>query len=203
MIDGIKKFKLSAVMKKESHLLTCLQKLETQASAFCVADSTQLRSLISPKDGPVPTIIVRSSRVPDGWAETICECDVQLDVFEADFMGSMAYLTWIDDEFAIGIPVESIAALLEDHPLADKMFVVWVTKTEVVVHSIDRTENFDNRIEVAANSWRLGRFILDKEYAATKMAHFPALLSDGEQRTVNERGGPLYIMESLEPLRIL
>ena len=118
-------------------------------------------------------------------------------------MGSMAYLTWMDDELAIGIPVESIAALLEDHPLADKMFVVWVTKTEVVVHSIDRTESFDNRIEVAANGWRLGRFIPDKEYAASKMAHFPALLSDGEQRTLNERGGPLYIMESLLPLRIL
>lgn len=73
------------------------------------------------------------------------------------------------------------------------MLAVWVTETKLVLDYVDIDEQLYERMHVGQNSWRLGRFIPDMGYAASKKAQFTPLLSGGEMRTISERGEPLYL----------
>jgi hypothetical protein len=195
MIDSITTFNLNDVLANEPQLQPILDKLDEQVSSFHVADGKLLRSLLDEEDQQLPIIVIRSQRITDGWPATISECDAFLDVFQCDWMDSMSYLMWTGDGFAVGVPAEPISEILAQYPHCDQMLVAWVTETELVLDYVDMDDELYDRMDAAENVWRLGRFIPDKGYAASKMAQFPPLLSDEEMRTISERGKPLYIMD--------
>lgn len=195
MIDSITTFNLTDVLADEPQLQPILDKLAEQVSSFHVADGSLLGELLDEEHRNLPLIIIRSQRIPDGWPLTVEECDAFLDVFQWDWMDSMSYLMWTGDGFAVGVPAEPIAEILATYPRCDQMLIVWVTETELVLDYVDMDDELYDRMDAAENVWRLGRFIPDKEYAASKIAQFPPLLHDEELRTISERGEPLYIMD--------
>jgi hypothetical protein len=194
MIDSITTFNLTDVVADEPQLQPILDKLAAFVSGFHIADGTLLPSLLDEEDQKLPMIILRSQRIPDGWPLTVEECDGFLDVFQSDYMDSMSYLVWTGDGFAVGVPAEPIAEILATYPHCDQMLVVWVTETELVVDYVDMDDELYERMDAAKNSWRLGRYIPDKEYVASKMAQFPPLIFDEEMRIISERGEPLYLL---------
>jgi hypothetical protein len=195
MIDSITTYKLADVLIDEPQLQPILNAMAEKVSAFHIAEGALLGSLVEEEHRQLPLIILRSQRIPDGWPLTVEECDAFLDVLQSDYMDSMSYLVWTGDGFAVGVPAEPIAEILATYPRCDQMLVVWVTETELVLDYIDMDEQLYERMDVAQNSWRLGRFIPDKEYADAKLAQFPPLLSAKERRIISERGEPLYIMD--------
>jgi hypothetical protein len=195
MIDSTKTFNLTDVLVEEPQLQPILKTLAEEVSSFYIADGTLLRSLLDEEDQQLPMIIMRSQRIPDGWLLTVDESDAFLDVFQWDYMDSMSYLVWTGDGFAVGVPAEPIAEIFAKYPRCDQMVVVWITETELVLDHVDMDDELHERMNAAVNSWRLGRYIPDKEYAASKMAQFPPLLSAKEMRIIGERGEPLYIMD--------
>jgi hypothetical protein len=199
MIQEIITFDLADVLSNEPQLQALIDKLSTKHHAFSFGDTSQLPSLELGGKYPRPMLIVRSERVGDGWPETFTECDVVLDVFEGDFFRPMTYLSWANNDFSVGLPIEAINEVCEAHPLVGEVLVAWVTPTELVVHSIDLDERFETLTNLGIDSWRLGRFIPGDEYVASLKAGFPPLLSEHEYRTVDERGAPLYILEAIRP----
>ncbi|CAN7552565.1 hypothetical protein [Duganella sp. LjRoot269] len=195
MIDSITTFDLADVLLDEPQLQPILNTLAENVSAFHIADGTLLRSLLEEEHQQLPMIILRSQRIPDGWPLTVDECDAFLDVFQSDFMDSMSYLVWTGDGFSVGVPAEPIAEILATYPRCDQMLVAWVTETELVLDYVEMDDELYERMDAAENSWRLGRFIPDKQYAASKMAQFPPLISDREMCIISERGEPLYLMD--------
>jgi hypothetical protein len=195
MIDSITTYNLAQVLVDEPQLQPILNTMAEKVSSFYVTDGTLLGSLLAEEHRHLPMIILRSRRIPDSWPLTVDECDAYLEVFQADFMDSMSYLVWPGDGFAVGVPVEPIAEVLAKYVRCDQMLVAWITENELVLDHVDLDEELYERMHVAQNSWRLGRFIPDKEYAASKMAKFPPLLSDDEMRTISEQGEPLYLLD--------
>jgi hypothetical protein len=194
MIDSITTYGLAEVLVDEPQLHPILNTLSQKVSSFYIADGALLGSLLEEEHRQLPMIIIRSQRIPDGWPLTVEECDGFLDVFQSDYMDSMSYLVWTGDGFAVGVPAEPIAEILATYPRCDQMLVVWVTETELVVDYVDMDDELYERMDAAKNSWRLGRYIPDKEYVASKMAQFPPLISDEEMRIISERGEPLYLL---------
>lgn len=194
MIDSITTFDLADVLAEEPQLQPIFDTLAEKVSSFHIADATLLGSLVEEEHRQLPMIIIQSQRIPDGWPITVEECDAFLDIFESDFMNSMSYLVWTGDGFAVGVPAEPIVEILAKYRRCDQMLVVWVTETELVLDYVSMDDKLYERMDAAENSWRLGRIIPDKDYAATKLAQFPTLLSDTEMRIISERGEPLYLM---------
>ncbi len=195
MINSITTFDLADVLVDEPQLQPILNTLAEQVSSFYIADGTLLPSLLDQEGQQLPMIIMRSQRIPDGWPLTVEECDAFLDVFQSDYMDSMSYLVWTGDGFSVGVPAEQIAEILAKYPHCEQMLVVWATETELVLDYVDMDDELYERMNAAENSWRLGRFIPDEEYAASKLAQFPPPLSAKERRIISERGEPLYLMD--------
>lgn len=195
MIDSITTYNLAQVLVDEPQLQPILNMLAEKVSSFDVAEGKLLGSLVKEEHRQLPMIIIRSQRIKDGWPLTVEECDAFLDVFLSDFMDSMSYLVWRGHGFAVGVPAEAIAEILATYPRCDQMLVAWVTETELVLDYVAMDEQLYERIDAAENSWRLGRFIPDTQYAAAKMAQFPPLISDEEMCTISERGEPLYLVD--------
>ena len=203
MIDEMTAFDLVEALEGEPQLQAILERLAKRVSAFHIADGSLLSSFLEEEDEKLPVIIIRSQRILDGWPDEVNEPDIVLDIFQEDFFESISYLAWMGNDFSVGIPTEVLAEILSKFPRAPQILVIWITETELLLDYIDINDEFSERIEVAKNSWRLGRFIPDEDYVANKMAALPPQFSNDERRTLDERGGPLYIMESLEPLVVI
>jgi len=190
-------YDLNDVLQDEPELKRVLVELGKHVTAYAVLEGG-LPSIDEPAEADVLTIVMTSRHIAKDWPSDVNEVDVVVDPFDSSYVDSMSYLTWTAERISVGIKVEEIVALIQAHPRASTLRVAWVTADEVSLNSIEISDYWLDKFEIADTLYMLSRYIPDEEFIATKMASFPPPLVPDEKRVLHAENHLVHIATAVK-----
>lgn len=187
---------LEFALAHSPELAAIIQRMGDTPHAVYVGKRGALPGIFKEERFEDPLLIIRSARLTDDWGNETDGPNFTLDGCDAGF-DSNSYLTWPGSEFTLSIDSYDVRGIFNDSYRSACVSVLWVTQNTITHTTFTIHKDFLDFAHVSSQARHLPRFVPDESYVKAKMATFPPLISEEEQRYIGANGEPAYIVERL------
>lgn len=185
-------FCINATLAIQPQLEALINALDSSVNSYYVTKGIFVPQMIDEEFYDFPLLFIASKRMRDAWAPGPRGAHLTLDGADSGFH-STSYLTWCGEYLSFAIDTMELADVFRDGARFGEVLVIWVAETVMTLDSFDVGDCFMDFLSVADQARHIPRFVPDAAYVDFKMAGFPSLIRDDEQRFLGQNGEPVYL----------
>ena len=183
-------FCINATLAMQPQLKAIINALDSSVNSYYISKGISVPQAVEEEFYDYPLLFIASKRMRDAWNHR--GAHLTLNGAESGFH-STSYLTWCGENLSFAIDTMELEDVFGDGLRLGQVLVMLVAETVMTLDSFDVDDDFTDFLYVADQARRIPRFVPDATYLDLKMAGFPSLIRDDEQRFLGQNGEPVYL----------